>query len=848
MSKGRFDDLEDKAYYSSEREIKSRVVLEYDLPQIRRDDDGTRAITITSISPAQSTFSNLDEVVDQSIVKSRNFGSFEKNQFKLDGNFYLPYRNIPEGTIVNWGSNYVSEDIPSYKNKPLELTLEIKNKLILDPVNAFTIVFDDNYPKSISISFIDNKNYFNGKGLVNNDFEVVNGTLVEKTETSLTLKPSASGCYAKITPLLSDTSETNKSYIEKFGTEVESNTTYHLYAKKSNNRRTLTWIYYFDKNYNIIGSPDSFVSTTNIINVDIEIPESCKYICYNFVIATSSTSQTKFSDIEISREEYFKKEINDNDNSTIYFELDNPINFANSNSNVTTVSISADTWALDDTDLINRRRIRLKKILFGLVEEYNDTEILSMNIINQKKKFCEEIPENECEFTIGNYSGEFDLLNEKGKKRHLSKRTTIIPWIGINTEDGTKYENRGTFFLDNWKNNDDETVTFTGKDIFSVIKNAVLVENGQSGLFDETTKGYYMNYIFPFPTLNVPKISKQMMDYMTQFLAGVFTYILKRRIYFAWNRDNLKDNNYCGSWTISTDQTKSKNVLEFLQKLAVASGCVLDTNMYIDESIPDYFEISLLPIEKYYNEYIYTDSFICRDVITLDDMTSEPVVTKIDKINKVKVTQTNVFQGDNELPSDYTETKITQVLNQDYEIIPIFFDSPTVIINKEDLKNNYNIASSNTIFITDTQGAGYWQENYYMIFLQTKLKKGQTYTQTLKVAQVSKPEISAEYTNKEDSKIPDVTLEINNEIIPWLHTGFGRANCKKMAQYYLDNATQYKVNFEFFGNARVKPGDTIKVETRYGYIYVWVEKTEFNYDGGLTCKVEGVSTGGLINE
>ena len=49
-------------------------------------------------------------------------------------------------------------------------------------------------------------------------------------------------------------------------------------------------------------------------------------------------------------------------------------------------------------------------------------------------------------------------------------------------------------------------------------------------------------------------------------------------------------------------------------------------------------------------------------------------------------------------------------------------------------------------------------------------------------------------------------------------------------------------------NGSVKPGDTIKVETRYGYIYVWVEKTEFNYDGGLTCKVEGVSTGGLINE
>lgn len=704
MSKGRFDDLEDKAYYSSEREIKSRVVLEYDLPQIKRESDGTGAITITSISPAQSTFSNLDEVVDQSIVKSRNFGSFEKNQFKLDGNFYLPYKEEQQGTNINEGSNYVSEDIPSRQNEPLKLTLEIKNKLILDPVNAFTIVFDDNYPKNII----------------------------------LTIK---------------------------------------------NGNKTI-----------------------------------------------------------------FSSTISENSSSYIYIEAKEPIDFTKLDNEKSYLYISASNWNLDDEDTIYRRRIRLKKVLFGLVEEYNDSEVLNMNIINQKKKFCEEIPENECEFTIGNYSGEFDLLNEKGKKRHLSKRTTIIPWIGINTEDGTKYENRGIFFLDNWKNNDDETVTFTGKDIFSVVKNAVLVENGQSGLFDETTKGYYMNYIFPFPTLNAPQYSSQIMADIVWFLSGVFTYVLKREIHFAWDRDNLQNNQYCGSWTISTEQTKSKNVVEFLQKLAVASGCVLDTNMYIDEILPDYLQVTLNPLESYNNETILTDKQICGDIITLDDMTSEPAVTKIDKINKVKVTQTNVFQGDNELPSDYTETKITQVLNQDYEIIPIFFDSPTVIINKEDLKNNHNIASSSTIWYSDTQGTSYWQENYYMIFLQTKLKKGQTYTQTLKVAQVSKPEISAEYTNKEDSKIPDVVLEINNEIIPWLHTGFGRANCKKMAQYYLDNATQYKVNFEFFGNARVKPGDTIKVETRYGYIYIWVEKTEFNYDGGLTCKVEGVSTGGLINE
>lgn len=693
MSKGRFDDLEDKAYYSSEREIKSRIVLEYDLPQIKSSSDGTKAIKITSISPAQSSFSNLDEVVDQNIVKSRNFGSFEKNQFKLDGNFYLPYKNVPEGTIVNWGSNYVSEDIPSYKNKPLELTLEIKNKLILDPVNAFTIVFDDNYPKSIDLS------------IKNND-----------------------------------------------------------------------------------------------------------KLIYSYTISENSSSY-------------------------IYIELKEPIDFTKLGTEKSYLYISASNWNLDNEETIYRRRIRLKKILFGLVEEYTGTDVISMNIINQTKKFCEEIPESECEFTIGNYSGEFDSLNEKGKKRYLSKRTIIKPWIGINTEDGINYQGKGIYFLDNWKNNDDNTVTLTGKSIISLVKNTTLNQIG--GAFNSETNGYYMDLILGMGKLNWEKMSG-----ISFFISNLIKQTVRKECEFGYMRDNKIDNNYAGSWWINTRNTKSKTLIELIQKLAIASGCYFNEDLNIES---EYNEIN---IGLYNDNGIFGDKSPLTDIITLDDMTSEPVITKIDRINKVKISQTNLSTSQSSEVPTYSPTKIEKVLDYDYEIIPVFFDNPTLVKEEAEMTLNNEIARSDEYDSGNGDGStiSYYQNNFYMMFLNTKLKKGQTYSKTINLGSMTTSEVSVEFSNKTDSKAPDVVLEINNELLPFIQNAEMKDNCKKMADYYLDNATQYEVSFEFFGNARVKPGDTIKVETRYGYIYVWVEKTEFNYDGGLTCKVEGVSTGGLINE
>lgn len=691
MSRGSFNDIVDKAYYSSEREIKSRVVLEYDLPQINLPPESTDTLSIVSISPTPANFCKPDEIIDQNIMSSKNFGSFEKNQFKLDGSFYLPYKEEQEGANVNKGSNYVNGDKQAY-NANLNLSIKIKNKYVADPVNGFTIIFDDNYPK-------------------------------------------------------------------------------------------------------------------------------------NIVLTIKSGNKTIFSSIT-----------SENSNTHIYVETKEPIDFTKLDEEESYLYILASNWNLDDEESIYRRRIRLKKILFGLVEEYNDTEILNMNIINQTKRFCEEVPESECEFTIGNYSGEFDLLNKKGKKRLLSKRTTIKPWIGINTENGVQYEAKGIYFLDNWKNNEDETVTLTGKSVISLIKNTTINQIG--GAFNSETNGYYMDLM-----LGMGKLNWQKMVGIRVFISNLIKQTIKKNCEFAFTRDNLEDNTYAGSWWINTRNTKSKTLLELIQKLAVASGCYIWEEYDIESEFNEvYFGLSS-GVPENGQEYI-------SQTITLDDMISEPVVTKIDKINKVKISQTNLSTSQSTEVPTYSPTKIEKILDYDYEIIPVFFDNPTLVKEETQMTLNDEIARSDVYDSGNGDGSklSYYQSNFYMMFLNTKLKKGQTYSKTINIASLSTSEVSVEFANKENSKTPDVVLEINNELLPFIQNAEMKDNCKKMADYYLDNATQYEVSFEFFGNARLRPAETIRVQTRYGYIDVWVEKTEFNYDGGLTCKVEGVSTGGLIDE
>lgn len=503
-------------------------------------------------------------------------------------------------------------------------------------------------------------------------------------------------------------------------------------------------------------------------------------------------------------------------------------------------------YNLKDSETSPQIPIQINKILMGLVEEYEGTEIIDMNIINQTKKFCEEVPEDECSFTVGNYDRKFDPLVKTNKEQLLSAKTKIKPYIGIVENKLVTYHPMGLYYLSSFENSED-TFKITGKNIFSLIKDVRMDEVGVDVDGTRGTIDLILDILY----------NKNLRNGLATFLENKIQQAIDPTILFGFIRDNLLDNSDNGSWLISTTNIKDKTLLEFLQKLAVASGCILvNETGFIVGFNKQFNNLWLRPIEKYTKNLngvvAATDEQLWRYEITLDDMTAEPVITKIDKINKVRIKQTNLYSETPPDVSNYTETTIEKVLDEDYQIIPVFFDNPSLIKEEDELISNGDIAQSRSFEIQNSDGSTsftqFYQYNNYMIFLNSKLKKGEKYTKKISIANISTSEATFELSNKQNAKDKDIVLEIENELIPFVSFEEFNDNCSKMAQYYLDNATQYEVSFEFFGHPDLEPGNTIKVQTRYGYIYVWVEKTEFNFDGGLTCKVEGVSTGGFINE
>lgn len=525
-------------------------------------------------------------------------------------------------------------------------------------------------------------------------------------------------------------------------------------------------------------------------------------------------------------------DLGDNYSSTIIINK-SIIDLSLINNKECTLSITYDEF-VTDYNIGEKAQIiylptHINKMMLGLVDVFEGNEIIDMNVIIQSKKFCEEVPEDEISFTIGNYENKFDMLDKDSKAQLLSSKTKFIPYLGVKAGDDFEFERLGYYYFDKLETSEDN-VKFTGKSAIALIKDLNLN-------FTNATSGDTNNCI----NLLLGEIKNIDMQGSLYFSLNNIVNNANNECEIRYQRDNLLENSYLGSWQIATQYNKSKSLLEYLQKLAIASGCHIYSERLIEA-------ISINPLIKYNGEKIETDEEVCYDIITLDDMLEEPKVNKIDKINKIIIKQPNQLIQDVDNNVSYIQLKIEKVIEKDYETILVNFDSRTIIKEEQELLEKNDIALSDEFNFDDGSFITYIQSNDYMIFLNSKLPKGEKYSRTINIANLSDSEATFEYSNKTNENDKDITLEIENEFIPYINLEDYYDNTKKMAQYYLDNATQYEVSFECFGNARISPGETIKVQTRHGYIYTWVEKVEFNFDGGLTCKIEGVSTGGFVNE
>ena len=124
------------------------------------------------------------------------------------------------------------------------------------------------------------KNIFNIQKWLNTTFAVVNGNLNSKTSNSISLTSTADDCY---TQTFGMSTITNKTNIDNFGFEINANTDYTFYTKKSDTIGGTNFVFYFDKDYKYI-SLKSNNSITNENFLNFTTPPNAKYICFRLGI------------------------------------------------------------------------------------------------------------------------------------------------------------------------------------------------------------------------------------------------------------------------------------------------------------------------------------------------------------------------------------------------------------------------------------------------------------------------------------------------------------------------------------------------------------------------------------
>ncbi|MCF0149601.1 MAG: hypothetical protein HUJ77_14545, partial [Clostridium sp.] len=145
------------------------------------------------------------------------------------------------------------------------------------------------------------------------------------------------------------------------------------------------------------------------------------------------------------------------DNTEALYTFDTPI------SNYGKVVIIIKKWCSGN------RRARIKNIDFGIIKQYQDGELINMNIIEQVDILSDTVPSNEIKFTIDNSSKAFNILNPNGVYSYLQERQEVKAEIGIVLENNNiEYIPMGKYYLCDWQTDDNSiTASFTARDILN---------------------------------------------------------------------------------------------------------------------------------------------------------------------------------------------------------------------------------------------------------------------------------------------------------------------------------------------------------------------------------------------
>lgn len=123
------------------------------------------------------------------------------------------------------------------------------------------------------------------------------------------------------------------------------------------------------------------------------------------------------------------------------------------------------------------RRVKIVEVDFGIVKEYEDKQLISMNLIQELDTTSSTLPADELKFTVDNTSKEFNVLNPKGFYEFLKQGQEVFTEMGVELESGDiEFIQIGKYFLKEWQSDEGSmTATFTARDLIDSLSSVEVV-------------------------------------------------------------------------------------------------------------------------------------------------------------------------------------------------------------------------------------------------------------------------------------------------------------------------------------------------------------------------------------
>ncbi|MHB8077423.1 MAG: hypothetical protein ACYDGZ_27250 [Desulfosporosinus fructosivorans] len=115
------------------------------------------------------------------------------------------------------------------------------------------------------------------------------------------------------------------------------------------------------------------------------------------------------------------------------------------------------------------RRARVTEVVFGIVEEYIGSKLISAKVLEEIDTNSNQVSSNELMFALDNQDKRFNIMNPTGIYPYLQRKQKLIAHMGIK-EPIVEYAPMGIYYLSEWKSDEGAlTASFTARDILDIL-------------------------------------------------------------------------------------------------------------------------------------------------------------------------------------------------------------------------------------------------------------------------------------------------------------------------------------------------------------------------------------------